>query len=260
MNILLRLRKTMPVASLVPFKYLLYSAMLSDVVPYEPKDEETKYGVFFEEAQGLYDRFHDWDGTDVSGNEVFKALQELSDEGLIFFDEENRIYLGEYRGSRFFPFEMKSSFFDYARELLEKELERYGSSKSAKDKSRSRYIKERISRFFDKGVGNMTPGDFTELHSYLYEIYTGGEIYIVRNKVENYQTSNMLKAYDRFTVFSLIVESTLHYDDYKKKGVPTLTNVAVMKDDVFRALTKTDTRSKEYMSKTASAVSEDSEF
>ena len=30
MNVLLRLRKDMPITGLVPFKYLLYAAMLSD--------------------------------------------------------------------------------------------------------------------------------------------------------------------------------------------------------------------------------------
>ena len=107
----------------------------------------------------------------------------------------------------------------------------------------------------------MTPGDFTELHGYLYEVYTGGEIYVLRGKVEYFQTNNMLKAYDRFTVFSLIVEATLRYDKYRKKGVPTLTNVACMKDDVFHTLVRSsDEGSKDYMREMTSSINEDSEF
>lgn len=250
----------MPITGLVPFKYLLYSAMLSNVVPFTPDDEDIKYGIFAETQQDLYDYYPDWGHADDRGNEILKALNDLADEGLIWFDEDDRIYLGEYRGKKFFPFEVKNSLFDEAVELMKLEIKRYGRSKSAKDKSRARYIREQIDRFIDKGVENMTPGDFTDLHGYLYEVYTGGEVYIIRGKVEHFQTNNMLKAYDKFTVFSLIVEATLKYDKYRKKGVPTLTNVACMKDDVFHALTKTDVGSKEYMREMTSTISEDSEF
>ena len=152
MNVLLRLRKDMPITGLVPFKYLLYSAMLSDVVPFIPDEEDVKYGVFSEPQQELYDYFHDWDNEDERRNEVFKALNDLADEGLIWFDEEDRIYLGEYRGKKFFPFEVKNSMFDETSKLLDEELKRYGKSKSAKDKSRARYIREQLKRFFDKGI------------------------------------------------------------------------------------------------------------
>ena len=260
MNALLRLRKDMPITGLVPFKYLLYSALLSDVVPFTPHGEDIKYGIFSETEQELYDYYPDWDNIDNRRNEVFKALNDLSEEGLIWFDDDSRIYLGEFRGKKFFPFEVKNSLFDEANELLGAELKKYGSSKSAKDKSRSRYIREQIDRLLDKGVENMSPGDFTELHGYLYEVYTGGEIYLIRNKTEYFQTNNMLKAYDKFTVFSLIVEATLRYDFYRKKGIPTLTNVACMKDDVFHALTKSDMGSKDYMRDMTSSISEDSEF
>lgn len=242
MNVLFRTRKEIPIAGLIPFRYLLYATLLSDVVSYTPDDEDTKYGVFTSDRD-IYDCFSDWDSDDV-----YKALDDLSSEGLVSFDEDGRIYLGEFRGKKFFPFEVKSSLFDSAYSLLETELKRYGSSRSAKDKSRARYIKEQVNRFLDKGVEHMTPGDFTELHGYLYEVYTGGEIYIIRNKTEHFQTNNMLKAYDKFTVFALIVESTLNYGTYKKKGMPTLINVACMKDDVFRSLTKGD-GSKDYMNK-----------
>lgn len=250
----------MPITGLVPFRYLLYSAMLSDVVPFIDEDEGVKYGVFSEACQEVYDHYPDWDSADVRRNEVYKALNDLSDEGLVWFDDEGRIYLGEYRGKKFFTFEVKNSLFDSATEVLDAELKRYSKSKSAKDKSRARYIREQIDRLLDKGVESMSPGDFTDLHGYLYEVYTGGEVYIIRGKAEHFQTNNMLKAYDKHTVFSLIVEATLRYDTYRKRGVPTLTNVACMKDDVFRALTKADSGSKDYMREMTSSISEESEF
>ena len=250
----------MPITELVPFRYLLYSALLSDVVPFTPDDEDIKYGIFSETEQEVYDHFSDWDSTDDRRNEVLKALNDLADEGLIWFDDDHHIYLGEYRGKKFFTFEVKNSLFDEANGLLDAELKRYSKSKSAKDKSRARYIREKIDRLFDKGVESMTPGDFTDLHGYLYEVYTGGEVYIIRGKTEHFQTNNMLKAYDKFTVFALIVEATLRYDVYRKRGVPTLTNVACMKDDVFRALTKVDSGSKDYMRDITSSISKNSEF
>ena len=260
MNGLFRLRKDMPIANLVPFKYLLYSALLSNITPYTPDDEDVKYGIFAGEQGDLYDYYSDWDATDIRKNEVYKALNDLSEEGLISFDDEDRIYLGEYRGKKFFPFEVKNSLFDKAMEHIKNAIKQYGSSRSMKDRSRARYIKEQINRLVDKGVDSMTPGDFTELHGYLYEMYTGGEIYLIRNKAEHFQTNNMLKAYDKFTVFALIVEATLQYDTYRKRGIPTLTNVACMKDDVFRALMKPDEGSKDYMRDMTSSISEDSEF
>ena len=260
MNALLKLRKDMVITTLVPFRYLLYAAMLSNIAPYEPKDEDIKYGVFAGYQEDLYDYYPDWDHSDDRRNEVLKALNDLADEGLIWFDDEDRVYLGEYRGRKFFTFEVKNSLYDTAVSLLDSSLKRYGRSKSAKDKSRSRYIREQVDRLLSKGVENFSPGNFTDLHGYLYEIYTGGEIYIIRGKVEHFQTANMLKAYDKFTVFSLVVEATLNYDKYRKRGVPTLTNVACMKDDVFRALTKPDEGSKDYMRDMTSSISEESSF
>lgn len=260
MNVLLKLRKDMAITGLVPFKYLLYTALLTDVVAYEPKGEDIKYGIYGGEQEDLYDRFPDWSTPDERTDEVYKALNDLAEEGLLFFDDDDRIYLGEFRGKKFFGFDVKNSLFDEASKVLDKELKRYGSSRSAKDKSRSRYIRERVNKFLDKGVENMSPGDFTEFHGYLYEVYTGGEIYVIRNKTEYYQTNNMLKAYDKFTVYALLVEGTLHYDEYRKKGVPTLTTVACMKDDVFHALSKSADGSKDYMREISSAVDENSEF
>lgn len=260
MNALLRLRKDMTIAGIVPFRYLLYTAMLSNVTIYEPEDEDTRYGIYGGEQSDLYDHFSDWTDEDIRCNEVYNSLNELSEEGLIFFDDESRIYLGEFRGRRFFTFEKENTLYEKANELLDENLRRYGSSKSAKDKSRAHYIREQIDRLKDKGIENLSPGDFTDLHGYLYEIYTGGEIYIVRGKAEHFQTNNMLKAYDKFTVYSLLVEATLRYDTYRRKGVPTLTNVACMKDDVFRELTQSAKGSKEYMRDMTSSVDEDSGF
>ena len=262
MNILLRMRKDMVVTSLVPFRYLVYAAMLSDVVPYKSGEDGVKYGVFSETCQDLYDRLPDWDHSDDRRNELFKALNDLMEEGLVWFDSEHRVYLGEFRGKKFFTFEVVNSLFDKSRELFEKALKAYGKSKSAKDRSRSLYIGEQFENLMTKGVTNLTPGDFTDLHGYAYEVYTGGEIYILRGKVEHFQTTNMLKAYDKSTGFSLIIESTLNYETYRKKGMPTLTNVACMKDDVFRSLTRGDSSSKEYMREITSSINEsnDSDF
>ena len=246
----------MAITGLVPFKYLLYSALLSDVTAYTPDDEDVKYGVYAGEQDDLYDRFPEWTSSDERRDEVYNSLNELSEEGLIFFDDEDRIYLGEFRGKKFFAFEKKNSLFEDAMSVFDTELKRYGSSRSAKDKSRARYIREKVDKFVDKGVENMTPGNFTEFHGYLYEIYTGGEIYVIRNKTEYYQTNNMLKAYDKFTVFALIVEGTLNYDKYRKKGIPTLTTVACMKDDVFHGLSHTAEGSKDYMRDMKSSIDE----
>ena len=62
-----------------------------------------------------------------------------------------------------------------------------------------------------------------------------------------FQTNNILKAYDKYTTFAIIVEAVLNYDKHKKKGVPTLINVGYMKDDVFRHLTNPTAGSKDYM-------------
>ena len=248
MNSLFKLRKNMAITGLVPFKYLLYAALLTKVTSFEPEDSDEKFGVFSENISDLYDYFPEFNSK--KNNEIDKALDDLADEGLISFDAENPelIYLGEFRGRKFFTFEVKSSLFEEAKQKLDDAIKAYGKSRSAKDKSRSRYIREQIDKLLaEKGVEAFTPNDFTDLHSYLYEMYTGGEVYIIRSKVEYFQTNNMLKAYDRFTVFAILIEGTLNYDEYSTRGVPTLTNVAYRKDDIFRKLTRTDSDSKDYM-------------
>lgn len=244
MNGLKKIHSDMAFTGLIDLRYIIYLSLLSDIQRFKPADEDIEYGVWSQEATDVYDVFSDFD-PDI----VEKALNDLQDDGLLFFDDDSRVYLGEFRGRRFFTFEVKSSLCDDAKDLLERELTRYGKSSSAKDRSRSRYIREEIDKWYETGVENMNPGDFTELHGYLYEIYTGGEIYNIRNKAEHFQTNNMLKAYDRLTVFALIVEGVLHYDKYRKKGTPTLTNVAMMKDDVFKALVHKGDSGKEYMRK-----------
>ena len=250
MNILFKMRKDMVASTLAPLRYLIYFTLLSKVTTFEDGDE--KSGVFDGDTEDVYDIFSEW-----SEDEVYEALNALGDEGLIFFDDEDdRIYLGEFRGRRFFTYEQENSLYDSAKELLDRELHRYGKSKSAKDRSRARFIVSQIDSMLVNGIDKVTPGQFTELHGYLYELYTGGETYIVRNKVEYYQTTNMLKAYDKHTVFAILVEGTLHYDNYRKSGIPTLTNVAVIKDDVFRGLSKKDSESKEYMRDVKSSMDE----
>ena len=258
MNTLFRLRKDMPLAGLVPFKHILYMALLSDVTILE--EDDSRMAIFAKEQSDLYDYFSDWANEDDRRDEVLKALNELSEDGLIYFDDEDRIFLGEFRGRKFFPFEVKTSMFETASKLLDDAIKTYGASKSAKDKSRSRYIREQVDKLFSTGIESLSPSDFTDLHGYVYELYTGGEIYTIRNKVEYYQTNNMLKHYDRFTVFALIVEGTLNFDKYRSKGVPTLTTVACMADDVFRGLTKSDAGSKDYMREMTSTTTEESDF
>ena len=242
MNGLHKIHNDMAFVGLVPLRYIVYMALLSDMQRYTPADEEVEYAIYAQDQSDIYDLFADWDP-----DEVEKALNDLADEGLIGFDENDRVYLGEFRGRRFFTFEIKSSLCDDAQDLLERELSRYAKSGSVKDRSRSKFIRSELDKWYDQGIENMNPGDFTELHGYLYEIYTGGEIYNIRNKTEYFQTNNMLKAYDRLTVFAILVEGVLHYDKYRKKGTPTLINVAVMKDDIFRKLTHREEGSKEYL-------------
>ena len=165
---------------------------------------------------------------------------------LIFMDTEEGIYAGEIRGSRFFPFNAESSIADAAIEKLREAIKSFEKPRSALRRSRGRFIAEQINTYIDRGISEMTPGDFTTLFTYLYEIFTGGETYTVRNKTEYYQTTNILKAYDKFTTFAILVEGTLNYPAYDRRGVPTLTRVSVMKDTIFGALSRGD-GSKDYM-------------
>ena len=245
----------MVVTGLVPFKYLLYSALLSDVVRYQDDSDETCHGIFNDTLESVYERFNEW------GEEVEDSLNVLAEEGVLSVDyDKGIIFLGEYRGRRFFPYEVKTSLFDKVSKVLDDAIKGYGKSKSAKDRSRSRYIREQVNRLIEHGIERMTPGDFTELHGFLYEVYTGGSIYNIRNQVEYYQTANILKAYDKFTTFAILVDGVLNYDEYHRKGVPTLTNVAMMKDEIVHSLTTGNTKTKEYMRDIDSAISEDEDF
>lgn len=243
MNGLLRLHSDMAFVELVPLRYILFMTMLSSVQREEGEVEGIDWGVCTLGVSELQDLFADWDS-----DEIDKAFKDLVDEGLILIEDDN-VYVGEFRGRKFFTFEVKSSLCDEAKQVLEDALARYGKSGSVKSRSRSRFIRSEIDKWYDLGVENMNPGDFTELHGYLYEIYTGGEIYNVRGKTEYFQTSNMLKVYDRLTVFAILVEGVLHYDKYSKRGMPTLTGVAVMKDSIYHGLVHKDDGSKEYMRK-----------
>lgn len=241
MNGLTRLRKEYAVCDTVEFKRLLYFALLSNVVPYKMEGDDTKYAVFAHLQDDLADFFASW-----SGDEIDNALDALYEEGLIFFDEERHIYVGEIRGMRFFPFDIKNSLADAAIAKLREATKTFETPRSALRRSRGRYIAEQINTFIDRGIDKMTPSDFTTFFTFLYEMFTGGESYLFRNKVEYYQTSNMLKAYDKFTTFAILVEGVLNFSAYRRKGVPTLTTVAVIKDDIFGALTK-GSGSKDYM-------------
>jgi hypothetical protein len=239
----------MPITELVGLKHIIYMALLSNITSGVLDDERFAFSVLSEED--VYDYFSEWDS-----DKIYEALNELGNEGLIEF-YEGKILLGEFRGRRFFPFEVKSSIFDLSKEFLSEKLSAY--TKSARNKSRAKYVRKEINNMVER-VQKLTPGDFTELHGLLYEVYTGGEVYNIRNKVEFYQTSNILKVYDRHTTFAIIVEGTLNFDAYKKKGVPTLTLVAVMKDEIFGALTKGISHGKDYMRVKDSAIDDDGTF
>ena len=246
MNTLFKLKRSNPVTSLVSLKYLIYFAMLSDVKTLE--EDSTVYGVCSKELSDIREFFMDWES--VKGVDVFqKSIEELASDGLIMFgDDGETVYLGEYRGKRLFPFEVKSSLSDEAVEILKKKLSQHKKSKSAVTSSRGRFLAGQVESMLDAGIDKLTAADFTELHSVLYELYTGGEVYQIRNKTEYFQTNNILKAYDKFTTFAILVEGVLNYHSYRTRGVPTLINVAVIKDDIFRKLTNPIADgSKEYM-------------
>lgn len=255
MNALLRLHKEMAVISAMPLKELMFVVMLSDVQKVYSEEDDTYLVAVNKTKSEFFELFGEWNDDDVQ-----KAFDELSNEGLIFEDADDSevLYVGELRGRKVFTFEQESSLLVQAQNKLDDVLQSQLKSKSAKDRSRASYIKGRIEDMMSDGVGAMTPSKFTELHGYMYELYTGGEIYIIRNKAEYYQTNNMLKAYDKNTVFALIVFGTLDYDKFRKSGIPTLTNVACIKDDVFRGITKSG--SKNYMRDVKESVTDENDF
>lgn len=259
MNTLIRVHKDFPIVSLIPLRHLIYATLLSDVRQYAEEDG-TISAVSRFSLDDIRDSFGEWAEMDSKNNLLEDALNELGSEGLVLFDDdEGLIFVGEFRGKRFFPYEQETNIFSESKDKLMEAISMYGRSKSAKDKSRSKFIRSRIDELFDKGIENLTPSDFTDLHGYCYELYTGGEIYILRNKVEHFQTNNMLKAYDRHSTFSIIVEGVLNFDKYRKKGLPTLTTIACMKDDVFKGLTKSGD-AKGYMRDISKVIDEDSTF
>ena len=77
MNALFRLRKDMYITSVVPFKHILYLALLSNVVPHQDEDSETRYGVYGGNQADLYDQFSDWSDVKDSKDEVLQALNSL---------------------------------------------------------------------------------------------------------------------------------------------------------------------------------------
>lgn len=235
------------ITSLVPLKYLIYTAMLSDVTSLEEAD--VTHAVCGKSLSDIYDAFQDWEHKDSRLDLCQKSLDELVKEGLIMLDDEDEelVYLGEIRGRRLFTFEVKNSLSDVAVKTLLEAVKQFKKSKSAITKSRGGYLQGQIDELLHKGIDKLTASDYTELHGILYELYTGGEIYILRNKVEYFQTANILKAYDKFTTFAIIVEGVLNYDNYRKNGVPTVTNVAFLKDDIFRHLSNPKAGSKDYM-------------
>lgn len=241
MNGLHKLRKEFSVSGIVDFEILLYMALISNVSSGKVEGDDTVYALCSCKRDDLYDIFATWDESEID-----KAVDALLHKGLIFMDTEGGIYAGEIRGSRFFPFNAESSIADAAIEKLREAIKSFEKPRSALRRSRGRFIAEQINTYIDRGISEMTPGDFTTLFTYLYEIFTGGETYMVRNKTEYYQTTNILKAYDKFTTFAILVEGTLNYPAYARRGVPTLTRVSVMKDTIFGALSRGD-GSKDYM-------------
>lgn len=253
MNLLKKLTKSSAVVSLLEFKHLVYLVLLSDVVSEETDLRKlVRYNGTYEE---FLDLFPDWDSLDDNESEIVQTLYSLEKEGLISFNEEGEyIYVGALSGRKFVPFMKVDSLYKKAVDKLTVALDEYRKNSFSKGVSRSKFIYGKLKDKFLQGTTLLNPNDFTSLHSYLYEIYTGGEIYTIRNQKEYYQTNNMLKAYDKDTVFAILVEGVLNYDVYRVKGIPTLTNVAFIKDEIFHNLVKP--KGKDYMRSSDSITEE----
>lgn len=249
-NTLFHIRRNSPLAEKFSLTDLIYLTCLSSVDKEYDEDEKVTYAIFSKGMDMLESYFQDWEE-----QEVTDALDELGQQNLLLFDEDT-IYVGTFEGKRFEPFSSKdSSIYQKAVDLIEKGV---SSSKNILPKARYLYIKNRLKLLIEKHTDDLSVNDLVELHGLLYEIYTGGENYSFRNKTEVYQIPNILKAYDKASTFSIIAEAVLNYDLYHKKGLPTLINVAMMKDDCFKHLCKKDTSTKEYMREEASE--EENEF
>ena len=250
-NGLFHIRRTSPMAGKYSLEDLIYFACLSDIT--KVTDGGEQLGEFSKGYDLLCAYFKDW-----SREEIDEALNSLADKGLVMFDDtdEDIIYVGTFDGKRFDPFTPEdSSLVTRAEEKIDLAI-----NEAAVPKVRLLYIKNRIKLLRERGIDNMSVTDFNELHSLLYEIYTGGEDYKIRNKIEYYQINNMLKSYDKRTIFAIVTFGVLDYDTFRKKGVPTITNVAYIKDDVMRRLVHKDTSSKEYMREKSSDENSDNEF
>lgn len=246
MNGLLKIRKGSPLLGLMPLKTFLYVLLLSDLIPIKEGDDTL--AAHKRDTDELYELFPTFDNDEEDGHDFVEALNELAEEELLQFDEENRIICGNFQGKNFVPFGTKNSLFSRAYERLSTDLKGYTSSLGNFSKARGRYLVDTLGDLLDKGVSSFTGGDFNTLHSILYEIYTGGEVYTIRNKADGFQTTNLMKHYDRNTVFAIMVEAVLSYDKYRTKHTPNLCLMANMAEDVYRALIKTKTPgSKDYL-------------
>lgn len=242
-NTLFHIRRNSSLAKKLSLEDLIYMACLSSVDKYYDEESGITYGLFSKGYELLADYFSDWDE-----DELIKAFNTLGEQGLLLYGEDedsDRVYVGTFEGRRFEPFSSsESNLYQDAVSKINQAIKN-----SVLPKARTLYIKGRLSSMIEKGAEYLNVNDYNELHGLLYELYTGGEDYKVRNKTEMFQTGNILKAYDHATTFAIVTEAVINYDIYRSKGVPTLINVGYLKDDVFRKLVHKDTSTKEYMRK-----------
>lgn len=237
----------MAIVGMIPTKELIYAILLSDVEKFTPEGSSITYGVF-EDYTRLYDQLGclgDPEGV------IGKALDELEEEGLVSFEDDNVCILGEFKGKKLYTYSATVPIFTQSKERLYTELSNFGKNGSAKSAMRARFLKSELDKMLDTDISRWTQPMFNILHATLYEIYTGGEEYQMRNSVEQYQVKNILKAYDKPTTFSILVNGVLGWSG---KGVPTLTKVAVNKDEIFKTLYK-----KASADKPKSAIHEDND-
>ena len=242
-NTLFHIRRNSTLTKKFNLEDLIYVTCLSSVEKYTEEESGITYGLFSKGFELLSEYFSDW-----SEDEFIKAINSLGEQGLLMYgiegsEEADNVYVGTFEARRFEPFSSaENTLYQDATEKVTQAVK-----SSVLPKARNLYIKGRLNSMIEKGAENLNVNDFNELHGILYEIYTGGEDYKIRNKTELFQTSNILKAYDHATTFAIITEAVLNFDLYRKKGVPTLINVGYLKDDVFRKLVHKDTSTKEYM-------------